>query len=127
MTYDKEFEDFVDTTRLDPSWTIKDRLWFVWQAARKDHYRIGEEVEVRFSPDEEYEPAAICASSRNNNGGYLSCTPSNVRRIPEKTRIHEIAEEAFFSMCDTTRTDDDVIDIIKYAILQARKEWEDER
>jgi hypothetical protein len=85
MEYDKEFEKFVARTIIDLSWTMKDRLWAVWQAARKDHYRIGEEVEIRFSPDDEYEPATICASSRDKTGGYLSYTPNNVRRIPAWT------------------------------------------
>ena len=65
-----------------------------------------------------YSNSALCAMDE---------TFKDYTRTLPKSRIDEIAEEAFFSMCDTTRTDDDVIDIIKYAILQARKEWEAER
>ena len=127
MKYDKEFEEIISSTVIDSRWTMEDRLWFVWQAARKDHYRIGEEVEIRFSPDDEYEPATICASSRDKTGGYLSYTPSNVRRIPAKSRIDEIAEEAEDKYRRGAVGAGSLTDIIKSAILQARKEWEDAR
>lgn len=128
MTYDKEFEEFVSATVVDNSLTIKDRLWFVWQAARKDHYRIGEEVEIRFSPDDEYEPATICASSRDKTGGYLSYTPSNVRRTPAKSRIDEIAEEVAIEEAKKNGWSPAVIqsaiNTAKAAILKDREERE---
>ena len=44
MTYDKEFEEFFETEQPD-GFDLRDFAFTCWQAARKDHYRIGEEVE----------------------------------------------------------------------------------
>lgn len=77
MTYDKEFEDLVYTMRVDPSMTIKDRLWFVWKAARENHYRIGEEVESA-SYGNPFEKARIGVVYKND----VDYCPREVRRIP---------------------------------------------
>ena len=127
MTYDKEFEEMIDRVLGVCTAAEKNMVYLGWTEARKDHYRIGEEVEIRFSPDDEYEPATICASSRDKTGGYLSYTPSNVRRIPAKSRIDEIAEEAEDKYRRGAVGAGSLTDIIKSAILQARKEWEDAR
>jgi hypothetical protein len=125
MTYDKEFEEWYNK-EARYNGDIQACMHDAWQAARKDHYRIGEEVEIRFSPDDEYETANICASSRDKTGGYLSYTPSNVRRIPPKSRIDEIAEEAASKWFNNPKavSSDSLSDAIKSAILKDREERE---
>lgn len=123
MEYDKEFEDIVDTVKSDLSMTTKDRCWYIWQAARKDHYRIGEEVEIydaRAGEKGSWKIGLIRAFA----SGIASINNSDVRRITEKSRIDEIAEEAA-SHWEGGR--EALEKAIKSAILQARKEWEVER
>lgn len=118
MKYDKEFEEIVNTAVIDSWWTMEDRLWFVWQAARKDHYRIGEEVESIDGTKR----AKICAVVEYN--GLYDLGADNVRRIPAKSRIDEIAEEAEDKYRRGAVGAGSLTDIIKSAILQACKEWE---
>ena len=99
MKYDKEFEEIVNTTVIDSRWTMEDRLWFVWQAARKDHYRIGEEVWIKvLSPyhddPENYRDVRgeVCVSTPIKL--YTDVDIVSVRRTLPKPRIDEIAEEA---------------------------------
>ena len=127
MTYDKEFEEMLNRVLGVCTTDEKKMAYFGWTEARKDHYRIGEEVEIRFSPDDEYEPATICARSRAKTGGYLSYTPSNVRRIPPKSRIDEIAEEAEDRYRRGAVGAGSLTDIIKSAILKDREEREANR
>lgn len=48
MEYDKEFEGWFGSWWISGDFgstsLAKDAAWYAWQAARKDHYRIGEEV-----------------------------------------------------------------------------------
>ena len=118
MKYDKEFEEIVNTTVIDSRWTMKDRLWFVWQAARKDHYRIGEEVESIDGTKR----AKICAVVEYN--GLYDLGADNVRRIPAKSRIDEIAEEAVDKYRRGAIGAGSLTDIIKAAILKDREERE---
>lgn len=121
MKYDKEFEEIVNTAVIDSWWTMEDRLWFVWQAARKDHYRIGEEVEARAHSMEGFSRGVVTA---HISGGFAVIQPINVRRIPAKSRIDEIAEEAEDKYRRGAVGAGSLTDIIKSAILQACKEWE---
>jgi len=132
MTYDKEFEEMIGSTVIDSGLTMKDRLWAVWQAARKDHYLIGEKMWVKvLSPyhddPENYRDVRgeVCVSTPIKL--YTDVDIVSVLRIPAKSRIDEIAEEA----AKEIEGDESMVPItarrIKAAILQARKEWEAER
>ena len=131
MTNDKEFEQWFEVQ--DIGWesykAVSERAW---QAARKDHYRIGEEVWIKvltpYHDDSE--------NYREVRGEVLVSTPIKlyanvdivtVRRIPAKSRIDEIAEEAEDKYRRGAVGAGSLTDIIKSAILQARKEWEAER
>jgi len=121
MTYDKEFEDYWGTITVNNG--LKKRSAYnVWQAARKDHYRIGEEVENTISGERAEIKAVL-----NFTGSITHINPNNVRRIPAKTRIDEIAEEAEDRYRRGAVGAGSLTDIIKSAILQARKEWEANR
>jgi len=129
MRYDKEFEEIVNTTVIDSRWTMEDRLWFVWQAARKDHYRIGEEIWVKVLSPYHDDPenygevhGEVCVSTPIKL--YTDVDIVSVRRIPAKSRIDEIAEEAEDKYRRGAVGAGSLTDIIKSAILQARKEWE---
>lgn len=118
MTYDKEFEEFISD--IPVSCHMKDNMYLAWQAARKDHYRIGEEVESITSNA----PAKIRAVVDWSNGYLYELNSDDVSRIPAKSRIDEIAEEAASSWAGGKKA---LEDAIKSAIIQARKEWEVER
>ena len=123
MKYDKEFEEIVNTAVIDSRWTMEDRLWFVWQAARKDHYRIGEGASVWDGAPEWATKAVINWSAKTHYSGVYK---EYTRTLP-KSRIDEIAEEAEDKYRRGAVGAGSLTDIIKSAILQARKEWEAER
>ena len=124
MTYDKEFEEW-ELRHIGVSTSIElDAMYAAWQAARKDHYRIGEEVEARAHGEEVFSRGVVSALIST---GFAVDQPNNVRRIPPKSRIDEIAEEAEDRYRRGAVGAGSLTDIIKSAILQARKEWEDER
>jgi len=133
MKYDKEFEEIISSTVIDSRWTMEDRLWFIWQAARKAHYRIGDQMWVKvLSPyhddPENYRDVRgeVCVSTPIKL--YTDVDIVSVLRIPPKSRTDEIAEEAKDLYIATSAGDrDGLTHIIKSAILQARKEWEAER
>jgi len=120
MTYDKEFEEWY---KKDARYygDIQACMYAAWQAARKDHYRIGEEVESLDGTKK----AKVCAAVEC--GRMYDLGADNVRRIPAKTRIDEIAEEAEDKYRRGAVGAGSLTDIIKSAILQARKEWEANR
>lgn len=129
MEYDKEFEEMIGSTVIDSGWTMKDRLWAVWQAARKDHYRIGEEVWIKVltpyhDDSENYRDVRgeVCVSTPIKL--YTDVDIVSVRRTIPKSRIDEIAEEAAQCWAGGKKA---LEDAVKSAILQARKEWEEER
>lgn len=131
MTYDKEFEEWYKKEARYYG-DIQACMYAAWQAARKDHYRIGEEVWIKvltpYHDDSE--------NYREVRGEVLVSTPIKlyanvdivtVRRIPAKSRIDEIAEEAEDKYRRGAVGAGSLTNIIKSAILQARKEWEAER
>lgn len=125
MGYDKDFEawyaGYVEKQPFADS--IKPTMYAAWQAARKDHYRIGEEVENAISVE-----LAEVKAVLNFTGSITHINPINVRRIPARSSIDEIAEKAKDLYMATSAGDrDGLTHIIKSAILQARKEWEAER
>ena len=125
MTYDKEFEEFFETEQPD-GFDLRDFAFTCWQAARKDHYRIGEEVEAK-QIGAQWKKGTVMAGVYSNNNNYYIEEPERVRRIPAKYRIDEIAEEAEDKYRRGAVGAGSLTDIIKSAILQARKEWEAER
>jgi hypothetical protein len=78
MTYDKEFEDFISGIPMNCH--MKDNMHLAWQAARKDHYRIGEDVESILT-GERAEVKAVLSFS----GSITHINPNNIRRIPAWT------------------------------------------
>lgn len=122
MEYDKEFEEWFGSwwmsgvfysTRL-----AKDATWYAWQAARKDHYRIGEEVEAR-QIGVQWKKGTVMAVVYND---YYIEEPELVRRIPAKSSIDEIAEEAVDKYQRGAVGAGSLTDIIKAAILKDREE-----
>lgn len=118
MTYDKEFLKWFAANYLVQEDIMKTSLHDVWQAARKDHYRIGEEVESITSNA----PAQIRAVVDWSNGYLYELSSDDVRRIPAKSRIDEIAEEAEDKYRRGAVGAGSLTDIIKSAILKDREE-----
>ncbi len=120
MTYDKEFEKWYKTALIGrESWKddAHDEMFIAWQAARKDHYRIGEEVEAQ-QIGAQWKKGTVMAVVYSNNNYYIE-EPELVRRIPLKSRIDEIAEEAASNWAGGKKA---LEDAIKAAILQSLKE-----
>ena len=81
MTYDKEFEEFISDIPVNCH--MKDNMYIAWQAARKDHYRIGEEVEAK-QIGAQWKKGTVMAVVYSNNNYYIE-EPELVRRIPAWT------------------------------------------
>ena len=114
MTYDKEFEEMVKRVIGVCTTDEKKMIYFGWTEARKDHYRIGEEVESLDGTKK----AKVCAVVEC--GRMYDLGADDVRRIPAKSRIDEIAEEAQSSFLDGTNKP--LTEVIKSAILKDREE-----
>lgn len=127
MEYDKEFEGWFG------SWWIwgdfsskrlaKEAAWCAWQAARKDHYRIGEEVEAQ-QIGAPWKKGIVMAVVYSNNNYYIE-EPELVRKIQAKSRIDEIAEDCWHEI--NKGVTGLPVEVIKRAILNARHEWESNR
>ena len=126
MKYDKEFEEWYKK-EAGYSGDIQACMYSAWQAARKDHYRIGEEVWIKvltpYHDDSE--------NYREVRGEVLVSTPIklyanvdivSVRRIPAKSRIDEIADEAVDKYRRGAVGAGSLTDIIKSAIMKDREE-----
>ncbi len=122
MKYDKEFEEWYKK-EAGYSGDIQACMYSAWQAARKDHYRIGEEASVWDGAPEWATKAVINWSAKTHYSGVYK---EYTRTLP-KSRIDEIAEEAEDKYRRGAVGAGSLTDIIKSAILQARKEWEAER
>ncbi len=116
MTYDKEFEEFISDIPVNCH--MKDNMYIAWQAARKDHYRIGEEVRSV----KNLRTAKIRAVIDWDGGCLYELEADDVRRIPAKSRIDEIAEEAEDKYRRGSVGAGSLTDIIKSAILKDREE-----
>lgn len=81
MEYDKEFEEWLkkNYSYLVDREETRVRFYQCWQAARKDHYRIGEEVEARAHNQESFVRGVVTALI---SVGFAVDQPDNVRRIP---------------------------------------------
>ena len=123
MEYDKEFEEMLKTVIGVCTANEKQMVYLGWTEARKDHYRIGEEVEAK-QIGAQWKKGTVMAVVYND---YYIEEPELVRRIPAKSRVDEIAEEAVDKYKRGAVNAGDLKDIIKTSILQARKEWEAER
>lgn len=125
MEYDKEFEEVyrIVKPQCEGVFSMHDVALAVWQAARKDHYRIGEEVENILTGERAAVKAVLSFTD-----SITHIYPNNVRRIPAKSRIDEIAEEAKDLYMATSAGDRDrLTHIIKSAILKDREEREANR
>jgi hypothetical protein len=94
MEYDKEFNELwenklkfisrvsgpADETTCEISFaeTHKLKAYEVWQAARKDHYRIGEEVESQYNDGKWFNAVVVVYHGEL----YKDEVKVNVRRIP---------------------------------------------
>lgn len=124
MEYDKEFEYYFKSAHGEDDWNeaFKQNIFRAWQAARKDHYRIGEEVE-NILTGERAEVKAVLSFTDS----ITHINPTSVRRIPAKPRIDKIAEEAVDKYKRGAVNAGDLKDIIKAAILKDREEREANR
>ena len=120
MTYDKEFEEMLKRVLGVCTTEEKKMVYFGWTEARKDHYRIGESAQGSID-GEKWLPVTIVA--KGNSDGFLT-EPQKVRRIPAKSRIDEIAEEAARKYEATSADPRPLNEIIKSAILRALEEKE---
>ncbi len=124
MTYDKEFEEMLNRVLGVCTTYEKNMVYLGWTEARKDHYRIGESAQGSID-GEKWLPVTIVA--KGNSDGFLN-EPQKVRRIPAKSRIDEISEEAakknicIDGVCVFSPSM--LKDLIKSAILRAMEEKE---
>lgn len=93
MEYDKEFEEYVSGIPMSDA--MRRNMQRAWQAARKDHYRIGEEVEARAHSFEGFGRGVVTA---HISGGFAVVQPFNVRRITAWTPKE--GEAVFFRCSD---------------------------
>ena len=123
MTYDKEFEEKLKRVLGICTTEEKKMVYLGWTEARKDHYRIGEEVESYGSDGWKL---SVITATREGIG--FTENPEFVRKTPAKSRIDEIAEEAakknicIDGVCVFSPSM--LKDLIKSAILRAMEEKE---
>ncbi len=122
MTYDKEFEEMIKRVLGVCTVDEKKMVYLGWTEARKDHYRIGEEVESYGSDGWKL---SVITATREGIG--FTENPEFVRKIPAKSRIDEIAEEAEDKYRRGSVGAGSLTDIIKSAILRALEEKEANR
>ena len=127
MEYDKEFEEWFDSWWMSGDFgstgIAKNAAWYAWQAARKDYYRIGEEVELVRNG----KIAFIVAILDEPLYTSFFTDAKEIRRIPAKSSIDEIAEEAVDKYQRGAVGAGSLTDIIKAAILKDREERETNR
>ena len=124
MTYDKEFEEWYNK-EARYNGDIQACMHDAWQAARKDHYRIGEEASVW---DGAPEWASSAMAVWYGKDGQVAHSQDYTRTLP-KSRIDEIAEEAASKWFNNPKavSTDSLSDAIKSAILKDREERESGR
>ena len=126
MTFEEWFEDEWDTQERSSRGrslylAAKRFSKAAWDASteevKKDHFKIGEEVDIL--PE-----IRARVKAKAKDGTWHTYNPADVRRIPAKSYIDEIAEEA----AKEIEGDDSMIPItarcIKSAILRALEEKE---
>ena len=118
MTYDKEFEEMINCVLGVCTAAEKNMVYLGWTEARKDHYRIGEEVESQHNGS----PWRKAVVGVYQGTMYKDEVNVSVRRIPAKSRIDEIAEEAVDKYRRGAVGAGSLTDIIKSAILKDREE-----
>lgn len=89
MERTKEFEEWFDSWWISGDWgssrLAKDAAWCAWQAARKDHYRMGEEVEIQYD-DGNWERGEVCVYRGRT---YKEDRKTLIRRTSPKAAILE--------------------------------------
>ena len=95
MTYDKEFEKWYKTALIGrESWKddAHDEMFIAWQAARKDHYRIGEEASVWDGAPEWVNAARVRFFVNGRNDGHSEVFSRTYTRELPKTRVGWLLE-----------------------------------
>lgn len=105
MEYDKEFEEWWSTFTVNNG--LKKRTAYkIWQAARKDHYLIGEEVESYGSDGWKL---SVVTATREGIGftkepELVRCIPALEPKKDSLTAIYDTFEKLAYALQKTSET-----------------------